>query len=68
MNAFVGSFPRLGPILIPLLFVILYYSIIGLHLFMGLTEYRCRMTSEPIDNVWVADPEIKTLCGIWECP
>ena len=33
MNAFVGSFSRLGPILIPLLFVMLYYCIIGLHLF-----------------------------------
>jgi hypothetical protein len=40
MNAFVGSFTRLGPILVPLLFVMLYYSIIGLHLFQGLTEKR----------------------------
>jgi hypothetical protein len=68
MDAFVGSFPRLGPILIPLLFVMLYYSIVGLHLFMGLTEYRCRLTPEPEDDVWEADGEFKHLCGIWKCP
>ena len=26
------------------------------------------MTELPIDGVWEADPEIKKLCGIWECP
>lgn len=68
MDAFVGSFPRLQAILIPLLFVMLFYCIIGIHLFQGLTEMRCRMTPEPIDNKWEADTEIRNLCGIWECP
>jgi hypothetical protein len=42
MDAFIGSLPKLRQILIPVLFVILYYSIIGLHLFSGVTENRCR--------------------------
>jgi len=42
-----SSFPKLGAIIIPLLFVMMYYSIVGIHLFTGLTEYRCRMTPEP---------------------
>ena len=46
----------------------IYFSIIGLHLFIGLTERRCRLTKYPIDNIWIADPNIQKLCGIWECP
>ncbi|CAD8095701.1 unnamed protein product [Paramecium sonneborni] len=68
LGAFIGSFQRLGPILIPLLFVVLYYSIIGLHLFMGITEYRCRETPEPEEGKWIAVEDIKYLCGIWDCP
>jgi hypothetical protein len=68
MDAFVGSFSRLGPILIPLLFVVLYYSIIGLHLFMGLTEYRCRESPHPEGKEWVAAEGIYNLCGAWNCP
>jgi hypothetical protein len=68
MDAFVKSFMRLGPILIPLIFVMLYYSIVGLHLFSGVTENRCRESHEPEDGKWPAVLEIKFLCGIWECP
>ena len=67
MDAFIGSFPRLGPILIPLLFVLIFYTIVGLHLFMGLTEYRCRETPEPEEHEWPIIEEIKNLCGVWEC-
>ena len=68
MDAFIGSFPKLGPILIPLLFVVLFYSIVGLHLFMGITEYRCRTTPEPTNGEWELEPNIYFLCGIWDCP
>lgn len=46
----------------------IYFAIIGLHLFIGLTERRCRITPEPVDGVWLADDEVLKLCGIWECP
>jgi hypothetical protein len=45
-----------------------FYCIIGIHLFSGLTESRCRKTPEPVDGKWEADLEIKKLCGIWDCP
>ena len=67
MDAFIGSFPRLGPILIPLLFVLIFYTIVGLHLFIGLTEYRCRETPEPEEHKWPIIEEIKNLCGVWKC-
>ncbi|CAD8060541.1 unnamed protein product [Paramecium primaurelia] len=67
-NAYVGSFLRVKQVLIPIFLVMIYFSIIGLHLFIGLTERRCRLTKYPIDNIWIADPNIQKLCGIWECP
>ncbi|CAD8064649.1 unnamed protein product [Paramecium sonneborni] len=67
-NAYVGSFLRVKSVLIPIFLVMIYFSIIGLHLFIGLTERRCRITEYPVDNVWIADPNIQKLCGIWECP
>lgn len=68
MEAYVGSFAKLGSILVPLIFVVFYFCIIGLHLFQGLTEFRCRLTPEPVDGNWIADLSIKNLCGIWDCP
>lgn len=68
MDAFLGSFTRLGPILIPLLFVMIFYTVVGLHLFMGMTEYRCRTTPLPVDGEWELAPGINFLCGIWDCP
>lgn len=46
----------------------IYFAIIGLHLFLGLTERRCRITPEPVDGVWLADDGVLKLCGIWKCP
>ena len=46
----------------------LYFSVVGLHLFMGLTEKRCRLTPEPVDGVWEASTEVLRLCGLWDCP
>jgi hypothetical protein len=68
MDAFVGSFTKLGNILIPLLSVMFYYCVIGLHLYSGVTESRCRKTKEPVNGIWEADLDIKNLCGIWQCP
>lgn len=68
MDAYIGSFVRLGTIIVPLVFVMLYFSVVGLHLFMGLTEKRCRLTPEPVDGVWEASSEVLRLCGIWDCP
>ncbi|CAD8070112.1 unnamed protein product [Paramecium sonneborni] len=67
-TAYVSSFLKLKQVLIPIFLVMIYFAIIGLHLFIGLTEKRCRITPEPIDGVWLADDEVLKLCGIWECP
>ena len=46
----------------------IYFAVVGLHLFRGLTETRCRLTPEPEDGVWEAYDGWKELCGIRECP
>ena len=46
----------------------IFYCIVGIHLFSGLTESRCRKTPEPVDGKWEADLDVKFLCGIWDCP
>jgi hypothetical protein len=68
MEGLVSTIPHLGPILIPIIFVIFYYAIVGLHLFMGVTEIRCFKTPEPEHGVWELEEEIKNGCGSWPCP
>ena len=42
--------PELSKIFSSLIFLVLFYSIIGLMLFEGIFEYRCRVSSEPPEN------------------
>ena len=45
----------------------IFYAIIGLHLFMGAYEYRCRVSPEPIDGEFPLAEGIPFLCGSYEC-
>ncbi len=45
------------------------FAIMGITLFNGATEYRCRFTPEPLpDGTWPFNEEITNLCGEWKCP
>ena len=46
----------------------IYFAVVGLHLFRGVTESRCRLTPEPEDGVWEVDDTWEQLCGLRECP
>ena len=48
--------------------MMVFYAIIGLHLFKGLLENRCRVTKMPVNGSWDVNPNIKTLCGDYQCP
>lgn len=65
MEAYISSFSKLGIVIIPFIFFLLYFSVIGLHFFMGLTTMRCRITPEPEDGKWEASEEVPYLCGIY---
>jgi len=40
----------------------------GVQLFKGLFEYRCRFTPEPVNGEWPADPSYTRLCQVGTCP
>ena len=73
--------PYLWKNVVSFFIVVIFYSIWGflsksflylkgLHLFKGLAEYRCRLTSEPIDQSWPINEDLKNLCGCssYDCP
>ncbi|CAD8074658.1 unnamed protein product [Paramecium sonneborni] len=70
LDAYISSFSKLGIVIVPFIFFLLFFSVIGLHFFMGLTTMRCRITPEPDyeNGEWEASEEAPHLCGIFECP
>lgn len=52
-----------------LLFLLIFFGILGTHLYMGVTEYRCRFTELPPENSteWLADSNQPFLCGVLQC-
>lgn len=52
-----------------LMFLLIFFGILGLHLFKGLTENRCRETPLPINSTyWPAIKNFDSLCGDLQCP
>lgn len=50
-------------------FLLLFFSILGLHLFKGITENRCRYSeSPPLVGEWTVNSNFKYLCGDINCP
>jgi hypothetical protein len=48
----------------------LFYAIIGIHLFGGAFEYRCRVTDKPppFKEDWALFEDVPYICGTWKCP
>ena len=51
-----------------LLIVIVVFALIGVFLFKGKLEFRCRNSPFPINGTWAHEPSVPTLCGGDECP
>jgi hypothetical protein len=47
MDSLVNSIPELKKSFFSLFIIMIFYAILGLHLFMGAMEYRCRITDKP---------------------
>ncbi|CAK62390.1 unnamed protein product (macronuclear) [Paramecium tetraurelia] len=62
------SLPALGNVVIFLLFIIILFGILGLQIFMGALENRCRMTEHPVGNEWVASNYTKLCQDSSNCP
>lgn len=57
------TIPATKAVIVPILYILLTYTLVGHNLFKGATEYRCRKTPEPVDGKWVAVDNITNLCG-----
>ncbi len=50
-----------------------FYAIVGIHLFGGSFEHRCRVTDKPPsenseEKYWELYGDIPYMCGSWTCP
>jgi hypothetical protein len=62
VSSLLDSLPDLANVVVFLLFLVVLFGILGLQLFMGVLENRCRLSSEPQGELWPADPKITVLC------
>lgn len=68
MNSLLHSLPNLMKTYMSMITLMVFYSILGLHLLKGMDENRCRISQSPLNGTWPADESIRNLCGEWECP
>lgn len=66
--AFLKTIVSISNVLFQIMILLIFCSIFGLHIFYGLLENRCRLTPYPINGAWLANPDIKSLCGYNTCP
>jgi len=52
---------------ISVLGLMVFYAVIGLYLFYGLDENRCRETQHPEHGEWEVMESIESFCGSWKC-
>ncbi|KAL4460880.1 hypothetical protein ABPG74_016352 [Tetrahymena malaccensis] len=64
LNSLISTLPELYKIVLGLLAIMTIYALVGLHIFQGALEFRCRFESEPThDGLFEADESQKNLCG-----
>jgi len=68
----IRTLPSTKTILLPIFYIVLFYSIVGMFLFGGALYNRCRLTEEPIvfedgSYDWPVDPDDLKLCGPRQC-
>ncbi|KRX06409.1 hypothetical protein PPERSA_05022 [Pseudocohnilembus persalinus] len=69
LESLVRTLPEVGKQFLNLFIIMVFYGILGLHMFMGALEYRCRLTEEPPTDGsdWQVDENQPYLCGNYEC-
>ena len=68
VTALIDSFPHLISVACVLLFFIFAFSLLGLQMFAGLLNNRCRVTPAPVNSTWtLVDPSDHRLCGYRTC-
>lgn len=62
VGSLLDSLPDLGNVVVFLIFIIALFGILGLQIFLGVFENRCRFTPLPLGDLWLADPTLPYLC------
>lgn len=62
METLIDSIPGFANVFFFLVFFVLFFGILGIQLFSGIFEQRCRLTPYPINNVWLIDDTNTGLC------
>lgn len=59
------ALPKINLSIWRLIIFMTFYAMVGLHLFKGALEYRCRVSPEPLSGseVWEVADNIPYLCG-----
>jgi hypothetical protein len=68
VSSLLSSLPALGNVVLFFLFLLILFGILGVQLFGGVYESRCRVWPTPRNGRWPIDPAIQRLCGEYECP
>lgn len=66
--AFLKTITSISKVLFQIFFLLIFCSILCLHIFYGLLESRCRLSPFPINGSWPINPLITNLCGYDDCP
>ena len=67
MRSLFTALPALSNVIIFLSFILVLYGTLGIQLFDGVLENRCRQTPEPVDGVWLVYDNNTKLCGYSTC-
>ena len=62
VESLIDSFPAFTNVLFFVAFFVLFFGILGIQLFSGIFEQRCRLTPLPINNIWRIDDNYTMLC------
>jgi hypothetical protein len=68
VSSLLASLPDLANVMAFLMFIIILFGILGMQLFSGMYENRCRLTPKPLKGKWIVDDSITQLCGTKICP
>lgn len=68
LNSFIIALTSVYKIFLAIFVLMYFYALVGMYLFYGLEENRCRTTELPIGDQWTIEDDSFTFCGNWNCP
>ena len=67
LNSFIIALTAVYKVFLTIFGLMFFYALVGMYLFYGLEENRCRTTEVPINNVWLVEADSMYFCGNTHC-